>query len=74
MNGEAPFKVRREVTALHRRCQLGNCVSAFELDNGNIAIIGKEPGPEIAEELAKKIGPDERLIILDREFLRDLDL
>ena len=61
-----------EITPPHLRCIMGQCVSVYRMEDGNLLIVGKEPSPKIAGEIAHKVGPDEKAVIIGAEYLSDL--
>ena len=61
-----------EITPQHLRCEWGGCVAVYRLEDGKLLIIGKDPAPQIAEKIAAKVGPDEKAVVIDPEFLSNL--
>jgi hypothetical protein len=49
-----------------------NCPDIWELDNGDVAVIGRDLTPEYAQRLPEgvHIGADERLVVLPGTMLR----
>jgi hypothetical protein len=61
-----------EITPKHLRCEWGQCVSVYRMEDGNLLIIGKDPSPEIAEQIAAKVGLDEKAVVISPDFLSNL--
>ena len=61
-----------EITPPHLRCDWGQCVSVYRMEDGQLLIIGKEPSVQISGEIAHKVGPDEKAVVISPDYLRDL--
>jgi len=61
-----------EITPPHLRCEWGQCVSVYRMEDGNLLIIGKDPSAQIAAQIAGKVGPDEKAVVISAEYLSDL--
>jgi hypothetical protein len=61
-----------DITPMHLRCEWGACPTVYRMEDGNLLIIGKDPSPQVTEEIAEKIGPDEKAVVISPDFLSNL--
>jgi hypothetical protein len=66
------MKIKKEITPSHLRCVYGTCSGVFELDDGNLLIIGSKPLSSLHEQILKKIAPDELAIVINPAFFENL--
>jgi hypothetical protein len=57
-------------TPKHLRCTLGACPSVHQ-HGGQLVIIGKKPSAEIMAELGHRVGEDEDIIMIGKEYFAD---
>jgi hypothetical protein len=62
----------RNLTPEHMRCGLGQCPAVFELPDGSLVIIGRNPDTALASLLADKVGQDEQIVVISPALLADL--
>jgi hypothetical protein len=62
----------REITPLTLRCTIGACMSVYETSDGNLIIIGKKIAAETFALLSHKVGEDEDVVMIHRDYLSDL--
>lgn len=62
----------KEITPKHLRCAIGSCPGVYEIDDGNLLIIGKNITTELDEKIQSKIGKDEFAVLINREFFSEL--
>jgi hypothetical protein len=61
-----------EITPKHLRCEWGQCVSVYRMEDGKLLVIGKQPDAALTQEIQNKVGPDESAIVISPEFFADL--
>lgn len=49
------LKIKDEITPHHLRCAFGSCPSVYELEDGNLLIIGKKPQKVYAKKSKIKL-------------------
>jgi hypothetical protein len=64
--------LKRNLTPQSLRCVIGNCPAVYELEDGQLAIIGKKPAAGLEQELAALVGGDEYAIVISRELLANI--
>jgi hypothetical protein len=63
----------KEITPEHLRCVVGACPAVYETDRGTYVLIGKIVNDvNIANLLAGKVGADEMVVEIPKEFLSSL--
>ena len=63
----------KEITPKHLQCGVGLCPAVFELDDGQIAIIGSKINHSaLPDEIVKKIGSNERVVLLPLEYIKGI--
>lgn len=59
----------RDITPSIFKCNLGLCPAVYELDSGQVLIIGKKPSALLNKQIETKVGEDEYAIIVDPRML-----
>ena len=68
----APVKIKTEITPHHLRCAFGSCPGVYELEDGNLLIIGKKTSDSLHKEIKNKIGSDEFAVVINPDFFQNL--
>ncbi len=64
----------KEITPEQLRCGIGLCPAVFDLENGKAAIIGSTKTADLPDEVMRKVGENETVIVVPLELLKDLGI
>jgi hypothetical protein len=62
----------KERTPKHLRCTIGACPGVYEVEGGNLLVIGKKITSELKDKIKSKVGDDEFAVLISRDFFVEL--
>ena len=62
----------QEITPSRYRCISGFCPAVFDLEDGNVLIIGKKVPFLLLNEIAGRVGDDEYAIVVEAALLENV--
>ena len=63
----------KEITPAHLRCAIGSCPGVYEIDGGDLVIVGKKLSAELKQKIEERVGEDEYAIVIKRDFFENLN-
>ncbi len=64
--------LKKNLTPSDLRCNFGACPAVFELEDGQLVIVGKKPTADLDQELSSLVAGDEYAIVVSPALLANI--
>jgi hypothetical protein len=64
--------LKKNLTPSDLLCRFGACPAVFELEDGQLVIVGKKPTGDLNQELSPLVGSDEYAIVISPALLANV--